>query len=129
MNEILFIPIKDELLPNEWNIRLTIFRFGPMYGAFTLKDKEKMDPIYRKYVEELKTFDGKPLFKKRFLISATMNEDRQYCVASFDKYNEAWEAYNIIIDRLKSGNEVELTDIAGYSFPMKLSYKGIQWIW
>ena len=129
MNDIVFIPIKDELQPNPHNLRITVFRFGPMFGAFTLKDRDKMDLKYREYVDNLKTFDGQPLFKERFLIAATMNEDRQYCLASFAKYEEAWEAFSLIIETLKRGEELELTDYAGYSFPLKVSYKGVQWIW
>jgi len=129
MNDIFFIPLKDELYPNPWNMRITVFRFGPMFVAFTIKDRDKMDTKYKKYVDNLRTFDKKPLFSERFLITATVNEDRNYCIASFKTEEECWAAYNIIIDSLKRGEEIELTDFAGYSFPMKLSYKGIQWIW
>ncbi len=128
-NKEIFTPLADVFKNNPYNVRETTFRFGPMLGTFILKDCSKLPLQVRELFSKLVTYDGKKVFPKRFVICAFFNDNRAYYIESIEDTEEAWVKFRNIIDRLKHGEEVELVDYAGYSHPLRLSYRGVQWLW
>jgi len=127
-NEI-FTPISDVYRDTPWNIRMTMFRFGPMQGIFVLKDIKHAPANLKEVLDHLITYDRKKVFPHRYVITAYFNESRAYYIMSTDNEKEAMDRYKEIIDTLKEGKEVELVDYAGYSHPLRISYRGVQWLW
>jgi len=125
----IFTPLADVFKRSPYNVRETTFRFGPMIGTFILKDCSKLPLQIRETFDKLITYDGKKVFPKRFVICAFFNDERAYYIESIEDTVEAWNKFKNIIERLKHGEEVELVDYAGYSHPLRLSYRGVQWLW
>ena len=96
---------------------------------FILKDLSKLPKSTHSYIKHLKTFKGDRVFPKRFVICAVFNENHAYYLTSIEKEQEAWNYFNKIITDLKEGKEVELVDYAGYQHPLKISYRGVHWLW
>ena len=125
----IFTPLSDSYMETPWNVRVTIFRFGPMEGMFILKDLSKLTNQAQGYLKKLVTFKGDRIFPKKFVICGVFNDIHAYYIESTDKEQDAWKKFDSIITDLKQGKEVELLDYAGYQHPLRISYKGIQWIW
>lgn len=125
----IFTPLSDAYMSEPWNIRVTIFRFGPMEGMFILKDLSKLSKQATIYLKQLITFRGNKIFPKRFVLCAVFNDTHAYYLDTTDKEQDAWKSFDIIIKELKEGKEVEIVDYAGYQHPLKISYKGVSWIW
>jgi len=129
MNEIL-TPISDTIYQTPWNLRFTTFRLGPMFVHFVLKDMSKLPPSLTKEIEHLEDHrTGEGYQFKRYVIFCIMNEVHAYILSQYDSEIEAGEEFKNMVNELKEGNELEITDEAGIFESMQLSYRGIKWIW
>lgn len=129
MKEVL-TPLSDKFMINAFNIRFTLFRIGPMSLELFLKDTKFSPPHIAEMLGGLEDHQtNKVLQNKRYIIIGIVNETETYFLGQYDTKEESWGYFNNMINKLKYGEQVELNDQLHLSFPLRLSYKGIEWIW
>jgi len=124
-DKIMFIPHKEEFIPQGLIIYLTKFNLG----FFEIRLR-----LLRSELAGL-TVEGKAFLRtknaslaKNFINIITIGQLGWIWFAS-DNYNDAEHVYRSVIKKLKLGDEVEFTDVGGQNKPIKVSWRGIQFHW
>lgn len=129
MNEIC-TPVSDTLNQSPWNLRYTTFRLGPLWVHFVLKDLSKLPPHLAQSIGSIEDHrTGKPFQFQRFIVFCIVGEEEAYILNQFNTEEEATVIFKDFVQRLKYGEDIEITDQAGIFSPLQLSYRGIKWIW
>jgi len=124
-DKIMFIPHKEEFIPQGLIIYLTKFNLG----FFEIRLR-----LLRSELAGL-TVEGKAFLKskneslaKNFINIITIGQLGWIWFAS-DSYEEAEQNYKSVIKKLKLGYDAEFTDVGGQNKPIKVSWRGIQFNW
>ena len=127
MNKEVLTPIKDELLPTPWNVRWTTFKLGPTYLSLILKDTTKLP---QQLIEQMKFIEeNKENIFKKYIIFGIISDTDTYVLGEYDTKADAWVNFKDLVQKLKFGETIEMKDQAGVFNPIRVSYKGINWIW
>jgi len=130
MQKEVLTPFTDQFLPTPFNVRVTEFKLGPLYIQILLKDNSRIPEHIQENLEVLEDHrTGMKFNPKKYMLLCIVNDTEPYVLGNFDDKREAWKSTANIIQNLKYGEQIILEDLLHISTPLRLSYKGIDWIW
>jgi len=125
MNDLKFLPITEEYYPTPYNVYRTTFNLGFFQFVCSLIDASIIK--FNRQIKEMLR-QNRPDLTKRYIAILNVG-DVAWIWETSDSLKQIEINYRKIIKDLKRGENVEFKDLSKRSSPIRLSYRGIEFIW
>lgn len=125
--DIVFPPIEEALVPSPFVIYMKKFLFGYFHGWFSIEVFERMPPYMQKKLNELSYYTGAKPYPKRYTLGFTIESLVSWFIYSSDVLRDVRRVEDELVNRLKLGEEIKVTDFTHQVRPLYISPYQIRW--